>query len=139
MDRVELNQRIKGKQDDDWLFQDYEEVSDSPEQCLNSLRDFKQLSNFANEQIQKIQKKLTFFRDTGSLDYLKNKDGVVIHNDTMFSFIEGRTIHDYSNCAEVMLKKAQLKEAENTARAVGATDEKKSAPAWRVTPIKEKN
>lgn len=133
MDRVELNQAIQGKRYDDWLFHEYEEDSDTPEQCLTALRDLRQLSNYITEQTKKVQEKLTFFRDNGRLDYLKNDKGVIVHNDTFFSFIEGRKIYDYSNCPDILEKEAELKELKNTAKAIGAVDEKQSSPSWRVT------
>ena len=131
-----MDPSIIAKRQDDWLFQDYEESVDSPEDCLKALKELKQLNNFIQENLKTLQAKLNSYYENGALDYLKNDKGSLVFQNYTFTFVAGRKLYDFSECSDIVQKEAELKELKNTARSIGVAKEKDGAPSWRVVAIK---
>ena len=131
-----MDPSIIAKRQDDWLFQDYEESVDSPEDCLKALKELKQLNNFIQENLKTLQAKLNSYYENGALDYLKNDKGSLVFQNYTFTFVAGRKLYDFSECSDIVKKEAELKELKNTARSIGVAKEKDGAPSWRVVAIK---
>jgi len=131
-----MDPSIIAKRQDDWLFQDYEESVDSPEDCLKALKELKQLNNFIQENLKTLQAKLNSHYENGALDYLKNDKGSLVFQNYTFTFVAGRKLYDFSDCSDIVEKEAELKELKNTARSIGMAKEKDGAPSWRVVAIK---
>ena len=131
-----MDPSIIAKRQDDWLFQDYEESVDSPEDCLKALKELKQLNNFIQENLKTLQAKLNSYYENGALDYLKNDKGSLVFQNYTFTFVAGRKLYDFSDCSDIVQKEAELKELKNTARSIGVAKEKDGAPSWRVVAIK---
>ena len=83
--------------------------------------------------IKAVQTLLTHHVENGDLEHLKtDAESTYRFEDTNFVYSPGRITWKYDDCNDVIAARENLKELEDTARAVGTAQRKQGTPFWTV-------
>ena len=105
----------------------------SAEDLLRELAHLKSKERALQADIKAVQTLLTHHVDNGDLDHLKTDAPNTFHfEDTNFIYSTGRVTWNYDDCNDVVAARENLKELEETARAVGNAVQKVGTPFWTV-------
>jgi len=103
------------------------------EQLLTMLSDLKHQQRALEADIKLIQKQLTQHVVAGDLDHLKtDADNTYKYDEINFVYSSGRVTYDFSSCDDVIAARDNLKELEDTAKALGTAVQKVGTPFWTV-------
>ena len=103
------------------------------EELLRELAQLKSKERVLQADIKAIQALLTHHVENGDLDHLKtDAESTYRFEDTNFVYSPGRITWKYDDCNDVIAARENLKELEDTARAVGAAQRKQGTPFWSV-------
>jgi hypothetical protein len=103
------------------------------EDLLRELAHLKSKERNLQADIKAVQTLLTHHVENGDLDHLKtDADSTYRFEDTNYVFSSGRITWTYDHCDDVIAARENLKELEETARAVGAATRKQGTPFWSV-------
>ena len=103
------------------------------EDLLRDLASAKHEQRAIEAQVKEIQKKLTEHVLAGDLDHIKTEsDNTYRYEDINFVYSFGRVTYDFAQCSDVMAARDTLKELEDTAKAMGAAEQKVGTPFWTV-------
>lgn len=103
------------------------------EQLLSMLSDLKHQQRALEADIKLIQHQLTQHVLAGDLDHLKtDADNTYKFDEINFVYSPGRVTYDFSSCDDVIAAKENLKELEDTAKALGTAVQKVGTPFWTV-------
>jgi len=103
------------------------------EQLLELLAQLKYQQRAVDADIKLIQHKLSTHVAAGDLDHLKtDADNTYKYDEINFVFSPGRVTYDYSSCDDVIAARDNLKELEDTAKALGTAVQKVGTPFWTV-------
>ncbi|MGA0081922.1 MAG: hypothetical protein ACO3IT_09190 [Ilumatobacteraceae bacterium] len=105
----------------------------SAEDLLRELSHLKSQERALQADIKAVQTLLTHHVDNGDLDHLKTDAPNTFHfEDTNFIYSTGRVTWNYDDCNDVVAARENLKELEETARAIGTAAQKQGTPFWTV-------
>ena len=103
------------------------------EELLRELAQLKSKERALQADIKAIQALLTHHVENGDLDHLKTDAENTYHlEDTNYIYSSGRVTWNYNDCNDVVAARENLKEREETARAVGSAVPKQGNPFWTV-------
>lgn len=103
------------------------------EQLLDQLAQLKHQQRALEADIKSIQHQLSVHAAAGDIDHLKtDSDNTYKYNDINFVFSPGRVTYDYSHCPDVVAARDNLKELEDTAKALGTAVQKIGTGFWTV-------
>jgi multidrug resistance efflux pump len=103
------------------------------EQLLRELAQLKSQERALQADIKAVQALLTHHVENADLDHLKTEaENTYRFEDTNFVYSPGRITWKYDDCNDVIAAHENLKELEETARAVGAAQRKQGTPFWSV-------
>jgi hypothetical protein len=103
------------------------------EQLLRELAQLKSQERALQADIKAVQALLTHHVENGDLDHLKTEaENTYYFEDTNYIFNAGRLTWNYDDCNDVVAARENLKELEETARAVGSATQKQGNPFWTV-------
>jgi hypothetical protein len=99
------------------------------EELLRGLAQLKSQERALLADIKAIQALLTHHVENGDLDHLKTEAENTYHfEDTNYIFNAGRLTWNYDDCNDVVAARENLKELEDTARAVGSATQETRQP-----------
>ena len=103
------------------------------EDLLRELAHLKSKERNLLADIKAVQTLLTHHVENGDLEHLKtDADSTYRFEDTNFVYSPGRITWKYDDCNDVIAARENLKELEDTARAVGTAQRKQGTPFWSV-------
>jgi hypothetical protein len=101
------------------------------EDLLRELAHLKSKERNLLADIKAVQTLLTHHVENGDLDHLKtDAESTYRFEDTNFVYSPGRITWKYDDCNDVIAARENLKELEDTARAVGTAQRKQGTPFW---------
>lgn len=108
----------------------YQRVAESR---LHALTQLKYEQRAIEQQIKDLQMQLTQHVLAGDLDHLKtDAENTYKFEEVNYVYSPGRVTYDFSSCDDVTAARENLKELEDTAKAIGTAVQKVGTPFWTV-------